>query len=67
MNLNSRIKKSTIFTGFCQHHDNILFESFEKNGFSAEYKQIYDLTLRAYAGNISEKMFIKIFNGYHPR
>jgi len=40
------IGKSTQFTGFCNNHDNNLFQSFEKNDFDGNYKQIYDLTFR---------------------
>lgn len=41
------INKVTHITGFCKHHDNILFSSFEKENFNGSYSQIYDITFRA--------------------
>lgn len=41
------IIKATCVTSFCKTHDNSLFQSFEKEIFSGEYTQIYDLTFRA--------------------
>ncbi len=41
------VNKATSFTGFCEKHDNQLFDSLEKNSFMGSYSQIYDCTFRA--------------------
>src|SRR5690554_4514844 len=50
------IGKATRISGFCEYHDNSLFESLEKNNsFSGEYNQIYDLTFRAICRELFQK------------
>ncbi len=41
------IKTVTRIKIFCEYHDTSLFESFEKNIFNPEYRQIYDCSFRA--------------------
>jgi hypothetical protein len=58
--------------GFCKHHDNSLFESFEKKDFCGEYKQIYDITFRALCREYFQKIclfdiHVKIKNGYFKK
>ncbi|WP_139841260.1 SEC-C domain-containing protein [Acinetobacter sp. ANC 3813] len=39
--------QASTFAGFCEKHDNKLFESFEKNNFQKSRKQLFDLCYRA--------------------
>lgn len=41
------LRQASTFAGFCDKHDNKLFESFEKNNFQKTRKQLFDLCYRA--------------------
>lgn len=49
------IVKATHINGFCEFHDNELFQSFEKHDFTGTYKQIYDMSFRALARELYHK------------
>ena len=57
------INRVTVTTGFCKHHDNILFSSFEKTDFNGSYTQIYDITFRALCREYyQKKCFLEFTN-----
>ena len=41
------LRQASTFAGFCDKHDNKLFQSFEKNNFQKTRKQLFDLCYRA--------------------
>lgn len=49
------VNKATCIPVFCEYHDNILFESFEKQEFKSRYKQVYALTFRSLCREFSQK------------
>jgi hypothetical protein len=55
------IDKVTHINGFCGHHDNILFKSFEKKEFCGEYDQIYDISFRSLARELYQKKCLLLF------
>ncbi len=55
------INKATVITGFCKHHDEVLFSSFEKTSFDGAYNQIYDITFRALCREYYQKKCIYQF------
>ncbi len=48
-------KITTMFTGFCSHHDKVLFQEIEDKEFSATPKQIFLLTYRTMAWHYHKK------------
>lgn len=48
-------KTTTIFTGFCSHHDKVLFQEIEDREFTATPKQIFLLTYRTMAWHYHKK------------
>jgi len=55
------ISSVTHITGFCKHHDNSLFSSFEKTNFYGSYDQIYDITFRALCREYYQKKCVLQF------
>jgi hypothetical protein len=55
------VDKVTHINGFCSHHDNILFESFEKKEFCGTYNQIYDISFRSLAREFYQKKCLLLF------
>lgn len=50
------IKKSSTFTGFCEHHDNILFSSFENDReFQAQEEQVLKISFRSLCREFFQK------------
>lgn len=49
------INEVTKMTGFCKHHDDFLFSSFEKKIFNGSYRQIYDITFRSLCREFYQK------------
>lgn len=56
------ISRVTHITGFCKHHDNNLFASFEKTDFNGSNNQIYDITFRALCREYYQKKCMLQFN-----
>lgn len=48
-------KVATTFTGFCAHHDKILFQEIEDRPFSATEKQVFLFTYRTFAWHLHKK------------
>jgi len=49
------VNKASTFTGFCSHHDNIIFSPIENNRFSATEEQCFLLAYRAIAREVYSK------------
>lgn len=49
------VKQTKGFKGFCSHHDNKLFSSFEKRKFIADKQQLRDLSLRSVCRELYQK------------
>ena len=51
------VKEASVFSGFCEYHDNMLFECLEKsNRFTMDEKQLFMLSFRALAHTYSQRI-----------
>ena len=51
------VKEASVFSGFCEYHDNMLFECLEKsNRFAMDEKQLFMLSFRALAHTYSQRI-----------
>lgn len=59
------INQVSTINNFCEHHDKILFSSFENTNFKSNFKQIYDISFRTLCGNFfSRKCLLKFMNEF---